>query len=223
MRGTMKKSMKKSIKKSIKPPRTLQSKTRKKKMIYQLLNEIYQSLDEANKIYPQYSTNPKNDLRIKKIIYKLNKKLDLTKKAYFNFSEQAKKVQSNLSEKLEQQKQEYNSERTMISDDKEQKSRLIKLREEIYNEEESIKSITHSIKDIELHIADIENHIEGLTNAINQIKQQQQENYHIKSLINPRDHYSNSRLGSIMNILQRTRKNIITFHSGFNCIYEDDF
>lgn len=52
-------TMKKSIKKSIKPSRTLQSKTRKKKTIYQLLNEIYQSLDEAKKIYLEYSTNPK--------------------------------------------------------------------------------------------------------------------------------------------------------------------
>jgi hypothetical protein len=52
-------------------------------------------------------------------------------------------------------------------------------------------------------ISEIELAIRELTSAIKQIKQQQ-ENYHIKSLINPRGHYSNSRLGSIMNILQRS-------------------
>lgn len=92
----------------------------------------------------------------------------------------------------------------MISDDKEQKSRLIKLREEIYNEEEVIKSITNSItdsiKDIKLHIADIENHIKGLTNAINQIKQQQ-ENNHTSMLASSKGQYGNSRVGKIFSIL----------------------
>ena len=72
-------TMKKSIKKSIKPLRTLQRKTRKKTMkektIHQLLDEIYQLLDEASEIYPQYSTNSKKGLHMKNIIRKLNKYL----------------------------------------------------------------------------------------------------------------------------------------------------
>jgi hypothetical protein len=90
----------------------------------------------------------------------------------------------------------------MISDNIEQKSELIKLREEMYSKEETIKSITNSIKRNELeiteHIKDIEKyHIKGLTNAINQIKQRQ-EHYHTSTLASGKDHYGTSRIGNVL-------------------------